>query len=92
MEVRSGAGGGVPPAVLPGLPPAAGACRPRLPVVGTGIPPSGVLAAPPADEETEHALEWALVREGALVLPPWTFQITPQFSYSHWDKVQEPLV
>ena len=86
MEVQSGGGRGVLPSPQLGVPPVAAA------PVGPGIPPSGVLAPPPTDEETEHALEWALVREGALVLPPWTFQITPQFSYAHWDKVQEPFV
>src|SRR5215208_226266 len=48
--------------------------------------------APPDEDEMERALERTLVREGALVLPPWTYEVTPQFSYAHWDKVQEPLI
>jgi hypothetical protein len=54
-----------------------------------------VAAAPPPspeDEEMERALERTLVREGALVLPPWTFEVTPQFSYAHWDSVQDPFI
>src|SRR4029079_16194768 len=70
MEVRS-SGGVLPPTALPGT---------AYPAAGPGVPPPA--PPPPGDEETEHALEWALVREGALVLPPWTFQITPQFSYA----------
>src|SRR5262249_18891762 len=57
-------------------------------------PRVSVAAAPPPspeDEEMERALERTLVREGALVLPPWTFELTPQFSYAHWDTVQDPF-
>jgi hypothetical protein len=50
-----------------------------------GVPPRD-------DEELDRALERTLVREGALVLPPWVFEVTPQFSYSHWDTVQDPYV
>ena len=32
------------------------------------------------------------MREGALVLPAWHFQLTPQFSYAHWDKIQDPFI
>jgi hypothetical protein len=57
------------------------------------VVPSAVAAAPPPDdEELERALERTLVREGALVLPPWGFQLTPQFSYAHWDKIQDPFI
>jgi hypothetical protein len=45
-----------------------------------------------ADEEFDRALERTLVREGALVLPPWSYELTPQFSYAHWDKLQDPAV
>jgi len=45
-----------------------------------------------ADEEFDRALERTLVREGALVLPPWSYELTPQFSYAHWDRVQDPAV
>ena len=58
---------------------------PRVPVAAAP-PPS------PEDSETERALERTLVREGALVLPPWTFELTPQFSYAHWDSVQDPFI
>jgi hypothetical protein len=44
------------------------------------------------DDELDRALERTLVREGALVLPPWVSELTPQFSYAHWDKVQNPYV
>jgi hypothetical protein len=46
----------------------------------------------PDDAELERALELTLVREGALVLPAWTFQVTPQFSYAHWDTIQNPFI
>jgi len=38
-----------------------------------------VVAAPPPpeDEEMERALERTLVREGVLVLSPWTFDVAP---------------
>jgi hypothetical protein len=77
-------------------PPKAGA--PPLfvaPVAGpTTRPPSTAVAAVPSpdDQELERALERTLVREGALVLPPWGFQVTPQFSYAHWDKIQDPFI
>jgi hypothetical protein len=45
-----------------------------------------------ADEEFDRALERTLVREGALVLPPWSYELTPQFSYAHWDRLQDPAV
>jgi hypothetical protein len=45
-----------------------------------------------ADEEFDRALERTLVREGALVLQPWSYELTPQFSYAHWDKLQDPAV
>jgi hypothetical protein len=65
------------------------------PVAGpTARPPTtAVAAAPPSDDqELERALERTLVREGALVLPTWGFQATPQFSYTHWDKIQDPFI
>ena len=58
----------------------------------TARPPTVAAAPPPDDEELERALERTLVREGALVLPPWGFQVTPQFSYAHWDKIQDPFI
>jgi hypothetical protein len=63
------------------------------PVAGPIARPSTALAAPsPDDVELERALERTLVREGALVLPTWGFQLTPQFSYAHWDKIQDPFI
>jgi hypothetical protein len=52
------------------------------------VPPAAVSE----DEDLDRALERTLVREGALVLPPWTYELTPQFSYAHWDKLQDPAV
>jgi hypothetical protein len=80
MEAQTPAHGGVPVVA---------------PVAGpTARPPTTAVAAkpPPDDEEQERALERTLVREGALVLPPWGFQLTPQFSYAHWDKIQDPFI
>jgi hypothetical protein len=60
--------------------------------------PVGVRAVPPLpslpadDDEAERALERTLVREGALVLAPFTYEVTPQASFAHWDKVQDPFV
>ncbi len=47
---------------------------------------------PPDDEGMDRALERTLVREGGLVLPPYTYEFSPQLSYAHWDKVQDPDV
>jgi hypothetical protein len=58
---------------------------PRVAVAPSRSPPSD-------DDEMERALERTLVREGALVLPPWTFELTPQFSYARWDSVQDPFI
>jgi len=60
--------------------------KPTLVTAPVAPPPPRVAVAPapppsPEDEEMERALERTLVREGALVLPPWTFELTPQFSY-----------
>ena len=54
--------------------------------------PVAAAPPPPDDEEMERALERTLVREGALVLSPWTFEFAPQFSYAHWDKIQDPYI
>jgi hypothetical protein len=69
--------------------------RPTLVATPIAVAPAAVpiVAAPPAppdDEEMERALERTLVREGALVLLPWTYEVAPQFSYSHWDRIQDP--
>jgi uncharacterized coiled-coil protein SlyX len=72
--------------------------RPTLvtaPVVAAPPPGRVAVAAPPPspeDDEMERALERTLVREGALVLPPWTYEVTPQFSYAHWDSIQDPFI
>jgi hypothetical protein len=57
--------------------------------------PSYVPPPPPPPQEVateDRALEQALVREGAMVLAPRTYELTPTFSWAHWDKVQEPLI
>jgi hypothetical protein len=58
----------------------------------TTVVPHPVAAAGPEDDDLDRALERTLVREGALVLPPWSYELTPQFSYAHWDKLQDPAV
>jgi len=75
-------------------PPPAAAVRVPAPVAVMPAAGPRVVAPPPPpdDEEMERALERTLVREGALVLPPWTYEVTPQFSYAHWDRVQDPLI
>ena len=89
-QMEGQAPGGVPPASETGAPPLFVA-----PVAGPSArpPTTAVAAAPsPDDQELERALERTLVREGALVLPTWGFQVTPQFSYAHWDKIQDPFI
>src|SRR5262245_62303460 len=71
--------------------------KPTLVTAPVAPPPPRVAVAPaprpfPEDDEMERALERTLVREGALVLPPWSYELTPQFSYAHWDKLQDPAV
>jgi hypothetical protein len=60
-----------------------------VPAASPVVAPQG---APADDDESERALERTLVREGALVLAPFTYEVTPQLSFAHWDKVQEPFV
>ena len=33
----------------------------------------------PVEDDVDRALERTMVREGALVLPPWTYELTPQY-------------
>jgi hypothetical protein len=80
---------------MEGQAPANGGVPVVAPVTGpTARPPTtAVVGVPsPDDAELERALERTLVREGALVLPTWGFQLTPQFSYAHWDKIQDPFI
>src|SRR5262249_6865773 len=71
--------------------PAHGGAPVDAPIAGpTGRPLAAT--APPDAPALEQALQRTLVREGALVLPPWKFQLTPQFSYAHWDKIQDPFI
>jgi hypothetical protein len=68
---------------------------PRIAAPATVVPAASPRMPPPPipeDDEMERALERTLVREGALVLAPWTFELTPQLSYAHWDKVQDPTI
>ena len=62
------------------------------PTRSTTMAPHPIATTEPADDEFDRALERTLVREGALVLPPWSYELTPQFSYAHWDKVQDPAI
>jgi hypothetical protein len=62
-----------------------------LPRQSVPLPPVGP-ASSADDEEAERALERTLVREGALVLSPLTYELTPQLSFAHWDRVQDPFV
>ncbi len=80
---------------LEAQPPAQRYVAPMIaPPVAPITAPPAVVAGPavPDDTELEHALELTLVRQGALVLPAWVFQVTPQFSYAHWDTIQNPFV
>ncbi len=70
-------------------PPQAGLIKPA-PVVAVVPPPPPPPEA--VDDELDRALERTLVREGALVLAPYTYELTPQISAAHWDKVQDPLL
>ena len=62
------------------------------PTKSTSPAPQPIATTEPADDEFDRALERTLVREGALVLPPWSYQLIPQFSYAHWDKLQDPAL
>ena len=90
QKETSPASSGVLPTTQPSAPPViiAPAAGPATVAHGHAV----AAAPPPDDEELARALERTLVREGALVLPPWRFQVTPQFSYGHWDKVQDPFI
>ncbi|MES2939502.1 MAG: hypothetical protein V4864_17570 [Pseudomonadota bacterium] len=63
--------------------------RQRLAAVQPGTAaratPAPAASAAADDDESRRALERALVREGALVLPPYAFELTPQLSYAHWN-------
>ena len=50
-------------------------------------PPSAV-----SDEEADRAIDQALVRQGVLVLPRGTYELTPEFSWAHWDTATSPLL
>jgi hypothetical protein len=57
-----------------------------------GTQPGTSGGSPADDDEAERALERTMVREGALVLAPFTFEVTPQLGFAHWDTIQEPYV
>ena len=40
----------------------------------------------------DRALEQALVSQGALVLSPFTYELTPEFSWAHWDTITNPTL
>lgn len=50
-------------------------------------PPSAV-----SDAEADRAIDQALVRQGASVLPRGTYELAPQFSWAHWDTATSPLL
>jgi hypothetical protein len=63
----------------------------RLPPPRSAGPSSAAQMLPPInDDEIDRALERTLVREGALVLPAYSYELTPHFSLAHWDSVQNP--
>jgi hypothetical protein len=72
-----------PPSLIQQAPIPASVGVPAVP-----LPPG----SPADDDEADRALERTLVREGALVLAPFTYEVTPQASFAHWDKVQDPFV
>lgn len=45
-----------------------------------------------AEEDEDRAIEQALVRQGVMVLPRGTYELTPEFSWAHWDSVTNPLL
>ena len=54
---------------------------------GRRWPPPG-----PAEEDVDRALEQTLVSQGALVLAPFTDELTPEVSWAHWDTVTNPTL
>ena len=56
--------------------------------------PGSACAPPPGhgDEDVDRALEQTLVSQGALVLAPFTYEVTPEFSWAHWDTVTNPTL
>jgi hypothetical protein len=58
-------------------------------------PPTYAPPPPASPEEAaveDRALEQALVSQGALVLPRGTYELTPEFSWAHWDSVTNPTL
>jgi hypothetical protein len=53
---------------------------------------AGTVVPPPEEEDIDRALERTLVREGAIVLPAFSYELTPYASWAHWDSVQNPAV
>ncbi len=47
--------------------------------------------APEDDEESNRALERALVQQGGLLLGRGVYELEPQLVYSHWDKTRSDL-
>jgi hypothetical protein len=75
--------------------------RGRVRQLESGGMPAPVAAAQPAYapppgpddvDEGDRALEQALVSQGALVLPPWRWEIATEFSWAHWDTITNPLL
>ena len=58
-------------------------------------PPTYVPPPPPSPEEAaaeDRALEQTLVSQGAMVLPRGTYELTPEFSWAHWDSATNPTL
>jgi hypothetical protein len=48
-------------------------------------------STPEDEEESNRALERALVQQGGLLLPARVYEVEPQLVYSHWDKTRSNL-
>src|SRR5262249_15114810 len=62
------------------------------PVATQRIASASTAPPEPDDKELDRALERILVREGGLVLPAYTYEFSPQLSYAHWDRIQDPAL
>lgn len=57
-----------------------------IPAVRSQPPsPTATASTDGEDETSERALEWALIRQGGLLLAPWSFELQPGIGYSYRD-------
>lgn len=57
-----------------------------IPAVRSQPPsPTATASTDGEDETSERALEWALIRQGGLLLTPWSFELQPGIGYSYRD-------